>query len=581
MIGGSSWISTPGKLLVKATARNGINGSFGHIPILGLCTGARRTQALLVRVNRLLKVLRLKFRFVGQPTLTPLSPLLIPIPCLLPCVLGDIDAYELEMWRFTNSPANFVDNDHEVLEVLVSEAFSNMGVKKLFTRQVIAGLNISAGEVLLVKFPDPPVLELYCLIRGDGANHIFPAKIASTESVGTLKEIVREKNKFALEHMDAKTLTLWKVSIPVDDSLKEEGDRVAEACKAWGSSVSQEAPSSGGLPKKFVAIQKKDKPAFAFNRPPTTAVMIPISLYHPISSQFQDDCKTYTPTKEDHDFALKFSHSMSNIYANEGDRADQARKDFASYGLDLLPTGIGKYWTDGDLRYKGFCFALIEAKAELSTGGAEPFFEAAWYYSAFIRNHFDETRSRLPCFILYLAGAHIGFSGSVLTIHPHLEVLAPNHYESEPPHITSDPILMFPYPTNFDSLRGTTKYAFEYSSQLDEKRLLFSGTVGDEKIFTHRYSEDAHLACFSLGCAPALKWYQPIAGGWYMVVMALIGDDYHELRHSEMKALFKAEIEEKVNKKHLCMVIFEPPMSWCGKMSTLTGQAKLRKCDIQ
>ncbi|KAF8325329.1 uncharacterized protein EI90DRAFT_3237184 [Cantharellus anzutake] len=543
------------------------------------------------------------------------------------------------MWRFTNSPANFIDNDYEVLEVLVSKAFSNMGVKKLFTRQVIAGLNISAGEALLIKFPsastlipisrkpqteddNPPVLELYCLIHGDGTNHIFLAKIASTESVGTLKEIVREKNKFALEHMDAKTLTLWKVSIPVDDSLKEnvkkfppsksisstsqrpllyKGDCVAEARKAWGSSISQEAPSSGGLPKKFVAIQKKDKPAFAFNCPPTAAVTIPISLSHPIFSQFQDDCKTYTPTKEDHDFALKFSHSMSNIYANEGDRADQARKDFASYGPDSLPTGIGKYWTDGDLRYKGFCFALIKAKAELSTGGAEPFFEAAWYYSAFIRNHFDETHSRLPCFILYLAGAHIGFSGSILTIHPHLEVLAPklllfyhasnvdmrmqaahffgatknailalnSHYESEPPHITSNPILTFLYPTNFDSLRGTTKYAFEYSSQLDEKRLLFSGTVGDEKIFTHRYSKDAHLACFLLGCAPALKWYQHIAGGWYMVVMALIGDDYHELQHSEMKALFKAEIKEKVNKKHLCMVIFEPPMSWCGKMVSL------------
>jgi hypothetical protein len=305
---------------------------------------------------------------------------------------------------------------------------------------------------------DPPILELYCLIRGDDANHIFPVKIASTESVGTLKEIVREKNKFALEHMDAKTLTLWKVSIPVDDSLKEnvkkvelndeemlspvhrlssifpdpplqlhlhiiikfppgksisstsqrpllyKGDRVAEARKAWGSSVSQEAPSSGGLPKKFLAVQKKEKPAFAFNRPPTAAATIPISLYHPIFGQFQDDCKNYAPTKRDHDFAYKFSHSMSHIYANEGDRADQARKDFASYGLDFLPTGIGKYWTDGDLRYKGFCFALIEAKAELSTGGAEPLFEAAWYYSAFIRNHFDETRSRLPCFILYLAG---------------------------------------------------------------------------------------------------------------------------------------------------------------------------------
>jgi len=133
-------------------------------------------------------------------------------------------------------------------------------------------------------------------------------------------------------------------------------------------------------------------------------------------------------------------------------------------------------------------------------------------------------------------------------------ILALNsYYESELPRITTNPIITFPYPTDFNSLHGTTKYAFEYSSQLDEKRLLFSGTVGDEKIFikfTHRYSEEALLACFSLGCAPALKRCQRIAGGWYMVVMALIGDDYHELRHSEMKALFKDEIGEKVKALH-------------------------------
>src|SRR6266446_2499174 len=60
--------------------------------------------------------------------------------------LDDTAAFELEVWRFTNSPAKFVDNDREVLEELVSKAFSNRGVKKLRTRQVIAHLNISNGE---------------------------------------------------------------------------------------------------------------------------------------------------------------------------------------------------------------------------------------------------------------------------------------------------------------------------------------------------------------------------------------------------------------------------------------------------
>ncbi|KAF8329975.1 uncharacterized protein EI90DRAFT_3061127 [Cantharellus anzutake] len=55
---------------------------------------------------------------------------------------------------------------------------------------------------------DHPTLELNCLIYEDDASHIFPVKIASTESVDTL--------------------TLWKVSILVDDSLKENVKKVEE-----------------------------------------------------------------------------------------------------------------------------------------------------------------------------------------------------------------------------------------------------------------------------------------------------------------------------------------------------------------
>ncbi len=213
----------------------------------------------------------------------------------------------------------------------------------------------SHSSSFLVPQLDPPILELYCLIRGDDANHIFPVEIASSKSVGALKEIVREKNKFSLEHMDAKTLTLWKVSIPVDDSLKEnvkkvelndeemlspvhrlssifpdpplqlhlhiiikfppgksisstsqrpllyKGDRVAEARKAWGSSVSQEAPSSGGLPKKFLAVQKKEKPAFAI--PYSASSKMTVKIMHPPSETMISLtsspilCHIFTPTK--------------------------------------------------------------------------------------------------------------------------------------------------------------------------------------------------------------------------------------------------------------------------------------------
>ena len=50
--------------------------------------------------------------------------------------------------------------------------------------------------------------------------HVFPVKIASTESVGALKELIKDKKKHAFERVDADTLNVWKVSFPVDDDLR-------------------------------------------------------------------------------------------------------------------------------------------------------------------------------------------------------------------------------------------------------------------------------------------------------------------------------------------------------------------------
>ena len=73
------------------------------------------------------------------------------------------------------------------------------------------------------------------------------------------------------------------------------------------------------------------------------------------------DCKTYIPSKQDHDFALQLSLSMSNF----------------QYGLEFLATQIDGYTTDGDLRCGKFCLGLVEFKPELCLGSAEPLFEAA------------------------------------------------------------------------------------------------------------------------------------------------------------------------------------------------------------
>jgi hypothetical protein len=63
---------------------------------------------------------------------------------------------------------------------------------------------------------------LNCWVIGDKANRVFPVKIAETESVGTLKDAIKEKIP-DLPVGPARTLELWDVSVPiaVDDELEE------------------------------------------------------------------------------------------------------------------------------------------------------------------------------------------------------------------------------------------------------------------------------------------------------------------------------------------------------------------------
>ena len=73
---------------------------------------------------------------------------------------------------------------------------------------------------------DHPILELNCFVHDDDPRHVFPVKIARTESVGTLKKAIKEEKKVALKHVDAGALQLWKVSIPVNGGFKENVSRI-------------------------------------------------------------------------------------------------------------------------------------------------------------------------------------------------------------------------------------------------------------------------------------------------------------------------------------------------------------------
>ena len=61
------------------------------------------------------------------------------------------------------------------------------------------------------------MLVLNCLVLGEAPENTFPVEIDATKSVGSLKKSIKEEKTHAFQHVDANTLTLWKVSIPYSD----------------------------------------------------------------------------------------------------------------------------------------------------------------------------------------------------------------------------------------------------------------------------------------------------------------------------------------------------------------------------
>ena len=88
----------------------------------------------------------------------------------------------------------------------------------------------------------------------------------------------------------------------------------------------------------------------------------------------------------------------------------------------------------------------------------------------------------------------------------------------------------FPYPPSYTCIAMSSIHHIKYVTQMDRSKLLFSAnTTDDERIcikFVCCYSKDVHEFCSSKGFAPKLKGFQKLPGGWHMIVMEMIGEDY-------------------------------------------------------
>src|SRR6266705_1596888 len=102
---------------------------------------------------------------VGVSSETNVADLKKMVKDEVPRVLGDIDAYELDVWKCTDPAIDFLDVSRQECEKRVRMAFLDNNVQCLVVRRTVATL-ISDREVFLVK---GPLLSLNCLVlRVDG-----------------------------------------------------------------------------------------------------------------------------------------------------------------------------------------------------------------------------------------------------------------------------------------------------------------------------------------------------------------------------------------------------------------------------
>jgi hypothetical protein len=138
-----------------------------------------------------------------------------------------IDADTLIVWQVSVLGDSSLGQNLEELSLSEESSLGPMqNLSELFSEPPIhkhLHILVQPPPVIQTSLHSEPLqlLELNCLIIGDSCNNIFTVKIAKTESISALKEVIKEKKKNAFEHVDADTLIVWQVSILGDISFEQ------------------------------------------------------------------------------------------------------------------------------------------------------------------------------------------------------------------------------------------------------------------------------------------------------------------------------------------------------------------------
>jgi hypothetical protein len=169
-------------------------------------------------------------------------------------------------------------------------------------------------------------------------------------------------------------------------------------------------PSEMKIGKLEQLQRSTDNNHILYNRPAELAPPIPVTLLHPILNEFQHGCETYGPQTEDYRFAAELSQ-LSELYSRESERQKAFLDVCAKHGLDIYQITISgtAYPTDGSIVSRHWPCLIVEFKNEIGATGAEPVFQAAAYYRAYLKSQrASDLKYTCPCIGMYVVGKFKG-----------------------------------------------------------------------------------------------------------------------------------------------------------------------------
>ncbi|KAF9062703.1 hypothetical protein BDP27DRAFT_1336206 [Rhodocollybia butyracea] len=359
------------------------------------------------------------------------------------------------------------------------------------------------------------------------------------------------------------------------DQLNEERDRLTEIRMNNISKRTPKAPSTGAHVSTFISDAKSAP--LGIGRPKSKDLYpVPLSLLQAEFAKFKQDVVSGPLDRDLSPLAHKWRNELSSYLNPEKEREAKFRELLSELfdGWKVSKKKFNGYTTDGGLDLADVMELLVapllvEVKTEFTEGGCDAVFEIVLYYLEGVRFILEDDalkgdwrKTRLPSLLIVHNGPNIQALGAVNTGEIYVEPLSSSvplyfnefdstsmeilirfmsalrrlfrslHaiYQKPVDHAVDVDQITFPYVRSYKSSSDTV-VPFKYVERVSDVRLVFTACTENNrqiivKFGSGQYGVEAHKAAAQSNLAPALLSHTDLTGGWWMVVMEALGDEW-------------------------------------------------------